>query len=287
MKYKYPCNIFQLSRIENINESLQTHYLIYKITNNINGKYYIGQHKTNNPYDDYMGSGNLIKAACNKYQLSSFTKEILFDFDNFEDMNNKEKELVQLSNCFPQDPMSYNISEGGKQYKMNDTTKELLRKQLSEYQAKLTVDEKNEYSKKQKLIWENKSELDKLKTIEKCRNASRGKNNPMYGHSATEFMSANKIKQWKEHISQATKGKNNPMYGKSIKDFMTPEKYQQWKEKHKLQAGKNHPCYGTKMLYDLDGKRHYIKIEKCTIVFRQRLVGIKTCQKKPSTYNII
>jgi hypothetical protein len=28
--------------LENINESLSTHYLIYKITNNTNGKYYIG-----------------------------------------------------------------------------------------------------------------------------------------------------------------------------------------------------------------------------------------------------
>lgn len=31
-----------LSGLENVNETLLTHYLIYKITNNINGKYYIG-----------------------------------------------------------------------------------------------------------------------------------------------------------------------------------------------------------------------------------------------------
>lgn len=28
--------------LENVNESLSTHYLIYKITNKINGRYYIG-----------------------------------------------------------------------------------------------------------------------------------------------------------------------------------------------------------------------------------------------------
>lgn len=99
--------------LENINKSLSTHYLIYKITNNINGKYYIGQHKTNNPLDNYMGSGKFINNAEQKYGLSSFTKEILFDFDNFEDMNNKEIELVQLSNCWPYDQMSYNLTEGG------------------------------------------------------------------------------------------------------------------------------------------------------------------------------
>lgn len=46
---------------ENINESLSTHYLIYKIVNESNGKYYIGQHMTDNPYDSYMGSGIYIK----------------------------------------------------------------------------------------------------------------------------------------------------------------------------------------------------------------------------------
>jgi len=48
-----------------------------------------------------MGSGDIIQVAIHKYGLSCFTKEILFDFDNFDDMNNKEAELVQLSNCFP------------------------------------------------------------------------------------------------------------------------------------------------------------------------------------------
>lgn len=103
----------QLNGLSNINESLSIHYIIYRIDNLINGKYYIGQHKTTNPYDDYLGSGTLIKKAKMKYGISAFCKTILFDYDNFEDMNAKEMELIPLSCCSLYNEMSYNIREGG------------------------------------------------------------------------------------------------------------------------------------------------------------------------------
>ena len=34
---------------------------------------------------------------------------------------------------------------------------------------------------------------------------STGKNNPMYGHSVTEYMTDEKIKEWKKHLSEAGK----------------------------------------------------------------------------------
>ena len=82
-------------------------YTIYKITNKINNKYYIGMHQTSNLDDGYMGSGKLIKRAIQKYSIENFTKEILHVFDNKEDMKNKEKELVVINE------MSYNLCDGG------------------------------------------------------------------------------------------------------------------------------------------------------------------------------
>jgi hypothetical protein len=54
-------------------------YILYKITNLINGRYYIGRYATNNIYDSYMGSGIAIKNAIEKYGLENFVKEVIAD----------------------------------------------------------------------------------------------------------------------------------------------------------------------------------------------------------------
>lgn len=88
------------------------YYTIYKITNTINGKLYIGKHQTVNLDDEYMGSGKYLKHAIKKYGVDSFIKETLFIFDNEEEMNEKEKELVNEEFVSRND--TYNICEGGK-----------------------------------------------------------------------------------------------------------------------------------------------------------------------------
>ncbi len=54
--------------------SKQKKYIVvYKITNNINNKEYIGVHRTNKTDDSYMGSGKLILRAI-KNMVSKFLK---------------------------------------------------------------------------------------------------------------------------------------------------------------------------------------------------------------------
>ncbi|MBX9656767.1 GIY-YIG nuclease family protein [bacterium] len=55
----------------------QVVYTVYRITNLLNDKYYVGKHKTTNPNDAYYGSGRAIKKAIAKYGKQNFRKEVL------------------------------------------------------------------------------------------------------------------------------------------------------------------------------------------------------------------
>jgi hypothetical protein len=86
-------------------------YIIYKIINKIDGKIYIGKHQTKDLNDNYFGSGKRLKYAIKKYGIENFIKEILFQFDNEDEMNTKEAELVTEEFCQRED--TYNLCPGG------------------------------------------------------------------------------------------------------------------------------------------------------------------------------
>lgn len=86
-------------------------YYLYETKNNVNGKIYVGVHKTQNMDDGYLGSGSVLKAAIRKYGIDSFTKTILQTFDSSESMFAAEKELITEDFLKRQDV--YNLRIGG------------------------------------------------------------------------------------------------------------------------------------------------------------------------------
>jgi len=82
---------------------------IYKITNTINNKVYIGKSK----YDrkDYFGSGIKINLALHKYGRATFTKSIIEECSAGE-VNSREVYWITFYQS-TQDAFGYNISKGG------------------------------------------------------------------------------------------------------------------------------------------------------------------------------
>lgn len=87
------------------------YYTVYSVTNLLNRKFYIGCHKTKDPYDSYLGSGQALRRALSKYGRENFQKEVLWVFDNPKDMYAKEAELVNEELVAL--TTSYNLKEGG------------------------------------------------------------------------------------------------------------------------------------------------------------------------------
>jgi hypothetical protein len=85
------------------------YFTVYKITNRLNNKFYIGVHKTSNPNDTYMGSGLAIKNAIKKYGIENFEKEVLLITEDKQSAYSYERQLtVDYFSC-----NNYNMKLGG------------------------------------------------------------------------------------------------------------------------------------------------------------------------------
>lgn len=90
-------------------------FYIYLITNNINGKTYVGQRKCpidkTLETDNYMGSGLYLHEAYNKYGVENFSKEILAVCYSRQIVNILEIKYIELYRSVGK--AEYNIARGG------------------------------------------------------------------------------------------------------------------------------------------------------------------------------
>src|SRR6516164_1049253 len=173
------------------------HYLIYKITNNLNGRFYIGSHKTKNINDDYMGSGKYLLRAIEKYGKENFSKEILFVFSSAKEMYAKEAEIVNED--FLVSENTYNLRIGGfGGFDWINQDKQLLaerNRRISKQRDYQNTEYREKVSKKSKASRQNPS----------SRMAEASKR--FAAAAAGAFKGKKHTTQTKEKISTANKGK--------------------------------------------------------------------------------
>ena len=179
------------------------HYVIYKIKNTANNKIYIGKHQTDNLNDGYMGSGKHLLYSQNKYGLDKFKKEILYEFETEEEMNDMEREIVNEEFIARLD--TYNIMQGGNggwNYinKNNLNTKNHNTDKYKKSHQKIVGYMRKIWKEK----WDNDSEFQR-KTIE------------IMLENRCDWFGRHHTKETKEKISKAKKGKykgkENSQYG--------------------------------------------------------------------------
>lgn len=91
--------------------STPIYHFVYKTTNTINGKIYIGVHSTVNLDDGYIGSGKQFLKAVSKYGKPNFKREIIEFFNTSEEAYAFEEKIVNES--FIKNKNTYNVALGG------------------------------------------------------------------------------------------------------------------------------------------------------------------------------
>jgi len=84
--------------------------IVYKTTNLVNGKIYIGRDVRNRP--SYLGSGKVFLRAIKKYGKNEFRKETLDHCPSLSILNEREKYWITFFNSTNKN-IGYNIMEGG------------------------------------------------------------------------------------------------------------------------------------------------------------------------------
>ena len=135
------------------NEKLPYGY-IYITTNLINGKRYIGQHKSSKFHSSYKGSGKILKQAIEKYGKENFSTEVLEWCFSRDELAEREKYWIMLYDATSNNDW-YNITSGG-------------------YGVQL-------FGKDNHMFGKHHTEETKKKISEKLTGLMAGEKNPMYG----------------------------------------------------------------------------------------------------------
>lgn len=177
--------------------NLEVYGIIYKITNKINGKVYIGQTTIGFKarYDNtnwWERTHNThLKSSVNKYGWINFEVDEIIDIAfSKEELDLKEKVYINYFNTLNR-RFGYNNREGGSHGKHSEESKKKMSKAHKGH--KLTQEQ-----------------IDRMIKTRKERGSHSGKNNGMYGRKAFEHLTEEEyINLCKKRSENLTRGKHN------------------------------------------------------------------------------
>lgn len=179
--------------------------IIYKTTNLINNKIYVGKDSYNNP--SYLGGGKLIKRSIKKYGRNKFRKEILETCNSEEELNKSEIYWIQKLNSTNPN-IGYNLDTGGTGGRHSEETRILM--------SKLAL-------KRDRSFYENKERNKKISEVRKGKKHSKetiikmkkwhSDNREKITHQLklfTGFTGRKRTNEFKDQLKKANSGINNP-----------------------------------------------------------------------------
>lgn len=179
----------------------QRHHFLYKSTNLINNKFYVGVHSTYNLKDGYLGSGKRLKKSIEKYGKENFKIEILEFFESREELLKKESEVV--NEILLADEKCMNLKCGGiGQIKFLTPTEE--------NQFKWSSAGGKAYGKKLKTDASFKEKISEKRSASMIKRHKKGSYIPDWTGKKHKEETKKKIG---DKISTLQKGKNNSQYG--------------------------------------------------------------------------
>jgi len=199
---------------------------IYKTTNILNDKIYIGQTIYDN--SNYYGSGKYLKTAIKKYGIENFKKEIIDECD-FDELNDREIYWIDFYDSIKN---GYNISKGGQKSWMTGLnhseesrqkmsinrsgelnplygkhhTEETKKKISNSNKGKIRTDEQKEKLKGRKITEESRQKMSLASTGRKHTEESKNKLS-VANKGKTPFLGKKHTQEWKDMISFVHKGK--------------------------------------------------------------------------------
>lgn len=188
---------------------------IYKTTNRINGKIYVGKRKGEFT-TSYKGSGKYLRNALNKYGVENFSVEVIEYCETLDIQNEREKYWISYYRNLGT-PM-YNIAKGGDggdtYYKLSKVDRDIMLKRKSEATRNNQIIYKENYAIGHKKAWETrrKNGNDKMSIEQRRKLSEAHKGHKPSKESIQKGIESRKgykhSEETKHKISSSNKGKN-------------------------------------------------------------------------------